>query len=135
MLGNGSLPREAAEGMQASRGSITAKLVNAGGSAGWAFDLLVSRQPMLRSHAGGLLNQPLLPVLLKELDQPVLQHEEEHKISSPASCPQRTLLPSQYEDILRTLKQSCLEEGTPQHKLRPPARSARRPVQGKLCGL
>ena len=69
MLGSGSLPQEAAEGMQASRGGITAKLVNAGGSAGWAFDLLVSRQPMLRSHAGGLLNQPLLPVLLKELGQ------------------------------------------------------------------
>lgn len=55
-----SLAPEAAEGMQASRGGITAKLVNASGSAAWTFDLLVSRQPMPRSYTGGLLNQPLV---------------------------------------------------------------------------
>lgn len=135
LLGNYSLSQEAAEGVQVS----TVNLVNASGSMGWTIHLLVSQQPMASFYTGRLLSQSLASCPAEGARTSWVPHSRQSTRSalqdpSTSFCPQGTLLPSQYEDILQTLK-ICLEEGTPQHKLRPSAEPAGGPMQGQLRAI
>lgn len=95
LLGNYSLPQEAAEG----------NLVNASGSMGWTIHLLVSQEPMASFYTGGLLNQSLASCPAEGASLSWVPHSRQSTRSSlqdpsTSTCPQGTLLPSQYEDIL-----------------------------------